>query len=46
MGEGWQNKHQNNRLNYTTQNKWYQFDPTGLIIKYNLATDLKHDRIY
>ena len=46
MGEGWHNNHHNNSLNYTTQNKWYQFDPTGLIIKYILATDLKHERIY
>ena len=46
MGEGWHNNHHNNSLSYTTQNKWYQIDPTGLIIKYFLATDLKHDSVY
>lgn len=46
MGEGWHNNHHNDSLSYTTQNKWYQIDPTGLIIKYFLATDLKHDSIY
>ncbi len=46
FGEGWHNNHHNNSLSYTTQEKWYQFDPTGLVIKYFIATDLKHDRIY
>lgn len=46
MGEGWHNNHHNNSLSYTTQNKWYQIDPTGLLIKYFLATDLKHDSLY
>lgn len=46
MGEGWHNNHHNNSLSYTTQEKWYQIDPTGLIIKYFLATDLKHDSVY
>lgn len=46
MGEGWHNNHHNNSLNYTTKEKWWQFDPTGLLIKYFLATDLKHDDLY
>jgi stearoyl-CoA desaturase (delta-9 desaturase) len=46
LGEGWHNNHHNNSLSYTTQNKWWQFDPTGLFIKYFIATDLKHDDLY
>lgn len=46
LGEGWHNNHHNNSLNYTTKEKWYQIDPTGLFIKYFIATDLKHDNLY
>ena len=46
LGEGWHNNHHNNSLSYTTQDKWWQFDPTGLFIKYFIATDLKHDHLY
>lgn len=46
LGEGWHNNHHNNSLSYTTQDKWYQIDPTGLLIKYFIATDLEHDSLY
>lgn len=46
LGEGWHNNHHNNSLSYTTQNEWWQFDPTGLFIKYFIATDLEHEHLY
>ncbi len=40
LGEGWHNNHHAKPLRYTTQEKWWQFDPVGWWIKYVWATKL------
>jgi stearoyl-CoA desaturase (delta-9 desaturase) len=32
MGEGWHNNHHYNPSSYTTKEKWWEFDPTSMII--------------
>jgi fatty-acid desaturase len=32
-GEGWHNNHHNNPASYTTQERWYEIDITGYVIK-------------
>lgn len=36
FGEGWHDNHHEDSKRYSNQVKWYQFDPTGLIITYFL----------
>jgi len=36
-GEGWHNNHHNNGRSYTSQEEWWQFDLTGVVIKYFLS---------
>ena len=38
LGEGWHNNHHYRSSSYTTQEKWWQFDPVGWWIKYVWAT--------
>ena len=38
LGEGWHNNHHYRASSYTTQEKWWQFDPVGWWIKYVWAT--------
>lgn len=38
LGEGWHNNHHYRASRYTTSEKWWQFDPVGLWIKYCWAT--------
>jgi len=33
FGEGWHNNHHANASNHSFQHKWWEFDPTALIIK-------------
>jgi len=40
LGEGWHNNHHAKPMRYTTQEKWWQFDPVGWWIKYVWATKL------
>ena len=37
FGDGWHKNHHENPKNYTTSKMWYQFDLTGIVIKYLLA---------
>jgi stearoyl-CoA desaturase (delta-9 desaturase) len=32
MGEGWHNNHHANPGNYSNKERWWEFDPSGIII--------------
>lgn len=41
FGDGWHANHHKNPSKYTTSQKWWQFDPAGLMIKYVFAKSVK-----